>query len=335
MNPSSSLRVLAAACLTAALSSACSEPESKQPTGTAPEPAAHPGTLVLNASIHTLAPADTGAVHGAMVFSEYGRLEAVGAVETLVEAYPGATVVDLGGRTVVPGLIDSHAHLAGLAQSFTRANLVGARSKDEALDRLREFAAGLPEDAWLLGRGWDQNDWPEPVFPNRQDLDAVFPDRPVWLRRIDGHAGWANTHALELAGITAGTPNQPGGAIDHEPETGLPTGILKETAMDLVADLFDDPSLDEAASAIKKAIANAYKQGLTGVHTMEGAAAFRAFQQLEVDGELGMRILIQIPEGNLDAAIQMGLRSGFGNERLRIGGLKAFADGARKGGLEF
>jgi predicted amidohydrolase YtcJ len=113
--------------------------------------------------------------------------------------FSGARLIDLDGKTVLPGLIDSHGHLYGLAVSYTRANLVGAASKQEALDRLREFEAELPEGEWLLGRGWDQNDWPEQQFPDRTDLDTFFPDRPVWLRRIDGHAAWANSVAIAQA----------------------------------------------------------------------------------------------------------------------------------------
>jgi predicted amidohydrolase YtcJ len=196
------------------------------------------------------------------------------------------------------------------------------------LERVAARAERTPEGQWLTGRGWDQSLWPGGEFPTRQDLDRAAPEHPVWLRRKCGHAGWANTRALELAGITGDTANPPGGAIDHDPATGQPTGILKETAMDLMAQLFAEPSEDEAVAAIKTAMANAHKQGLVGVHTMEGPAAFRGFQRLRADGELQMRVLMQIPEDNLDAAIQAGLQSGLGDDRLRIGGVKAFADGA-------
>jgi hypothetical protein len=212
--------------------------------------------------------------------------------------------------------------------SLREIDLAGVPSLEEALARVAARAETTAAGQWLTGRGWDHTLWKGGDFPRRQDLDRVAPEHPVWLRRKCGHAGWANTRALAAAGITAKTPDPPGGAIEHEPDTGMPTGILKETAMDLVADLFEDPSLEEATSAIQVAIANAHKLGLTGVHTMEGAAAFRAFQALEASGALRLRILMQIPEDNLDAAIQAGLRSGFGTERLRIGGVKAFADGA-------
>ena len=155
-----------------------------------------PVQMVFNARIHTLGPGRDSVVPSAMVFAESGSILAIGEAASLQKEYPDAEKIDLGGKTVLPGLIDSHGHLHGLAVSFTRANLTGAGSKAETLQRLRDFAQDLPEGEWLLGRGWDQNDWPEAVFPSKQDLDAQFPDRPVWLRRIDGHAAWANSMAL-------------------------------------------------------------------------------------------------------------------------------------------
>jgi hypothetical protein len=282
--------------------------------------------VLFNGDIHTM----DAAVPRAQAMAISGnRVLATGSSDEMrgLLASDGQAV-DLRGRTVVPGFTDSHLHFMSYGLSLMQIDLAEVPSLEEALDRVAARAESTPAGQWLTGRGWDHTLWEGGDFPTRQDLDRIAPEHPVWLRRKCGHAGWANTRALELAGITSETPDPPGGAIDHEPETGQPTGILKETAMDLVADLFDEPSLDEAASAIKVATANAHKHGLVGVHTMEGAVAFRAFQQLEMDGELGMRILIQIPEENLDAAIQAGLRSGFGNECLRIGGLKAFADGA-------
>ena len=122
----------------------------------------------------------------------YTKLYDVGDSVVLQAAFPDAPAVDLAGRRVLPGLIDSHGHLYGLAESLTRADLVGSSSKEEVLARLRAFAAGLPAGEWVLGRGWDQNDWPVKEFPVSADLDAAFPDRPVWLERIDGHAGWGS-----------------------------------------------------------------------------------------------------------------------------------------------
>jgi len=316
--------------MAAALSSACSEPESAQPTEIAPEPAAYPGTLVLNARIHTLAPTDAGRVHGAMVFNEEGRVEAVGAAEALAEAYPGAAVVDLGGRTVLPGLIDSHAHLAGLAQSFTRANLVGARSKAEALDRLREFAAGLPDGAWLLGRGWDQNDWPEPVFPSRQDLDAAFPDRPVWLRRVDGHAGWANSRALaEVDRDLAGDWQEEGGYI-HRDETGEPTGIFIDKAMDWVERAVPPDAPELMSRALDMATAAMVRQGLTGVHEAGTSLELMELYRAKIAaGELPVRIYAMAD--GLNEALEWLCENGPYEDAsglLTMRSVKLYADGA-------
>jgi predicted amidohydrolase YtcJ len=282
--------------------------------------------VLFNGDIHTM---DAAAPRAQAIAISGNKVLATGSDgEMGALLAPEGKVVDLKGRTVTPGFTDSHLHFLSYGLSLLQIVLLEVPSLEEVLARVAARAEFTPAGQWLTGHGWDHTLWEGGEFPTRHDLDRIAPEHPVWLRRKCGHAGWANTRALRLAGITAETPDPPAGAIDHEPDTGEPTGILKETAMDLVADLFDDPSLEEATGAIKVAIANSHKLGLTGVHTMEGAAAFRAFQQLEADGELSIRVLMQIPEDNLDAAIRVGLRSGFGNERLRIGGLKAFADGA-------
>ena len=160
-----------------------------------PTPAAM-GALV-NARIHTLD--DSRPAADAIAWDATGRIIAVGRRDEVLAQAPGATVHDANGATVVPGLVDAHAHLMGLGLALMRADLVGTRSKAEVVARLQAFAATLPPEAWLLGRGWDQNDWPEQTFPTAADLDAAFPDRPVWLERIDGHAGWANSAAMRRA----------------------------------------------------------------------------------------------------------------------------------------
>ena len=282
--------------------------------------------VLLNGDVHTM---DDAAPQARAIAIAGNRVLAVGddgAIQALLA--PEGKAIDLGGRTVVPGFVDSHLHFMAYGLSLMEIDLMAVPTLEEALDRVAARAETTPEGQWLTGRGWDHSLWPGGEFPTRQDLDRAAPGHPVWLPRKCGHAGWANSRALELAGITAETPDPPGGAIDHDPATGEPTGILKETAMDLMACLFADPSVEDAASAIKVAMTNAHRHGLVGVHTMEGAAAFRGFQKLRAGGELQMRVLMQIPEDNLDAAIKAGLQSGFGDERLRIGGVKAFADGA-------
>jgi predicted amidohydrolase YtcJ len=282
--------------------------------------------VLYNGNVHTMDSATPRAQAIAIAGNRVMAVGSDGAMQGLL-ASNGKTV-DLRGRTVVPGFTDSHLHFMSYGLSLMEINLTEVPTLEEALARVAARAEATPAGQWLTGRGWDHTLWEGGAFPTRQDLDRIAPEHPVYLRRKCGHAGWANSRALALAGITVETPDPHGGAIDHDPATGQPTGILKETAMDLMARLFKAPSVDEAATAIKAATTDAYKHGLVGVHTMEGAPAFRGFQQLQATGELNLRVLMQIPEGNLDAAIEAGLRSGFGNDRLRIGGVKLFADGA-------
>ncbi|RPI51640.1 MAG: amidohydrolase, partial [Chloroflexi bacterium] len=257
-----------------------------------------------------------------------GRIVAVGDdAEMKALLGPEGQAVDLGGRTAVPAFADSHIHVMSWSLRLRQIDLAGVPALDKALARVAARAEATPTGQWLTGRGWDHSLWSGGGFPTRHDLDGVAPDHPVWLRRKCGHAGWANSRALALAGITAGTPDPAGGAIERAAD-GEPTGILKETAMSLVSDLIQEPTMAEATEAIQAATAAAHRHGLVSVHTMEGPDALRAFQQLHAGGELDIRVLIQIPEENLEAAVCLGLRSGLGDDRLRIGGVKIFADGA-------
>ncbi len=282
--------------------------------------------ILYNGDIHTMNPA---APRGQAIAIAGDRVLAVGGNDEIraLAAPPGKTI-DLRGRTVTPGFTDAHLHFLSYGIGLQEIELAGVNSLMEALALVAARAGQTPPGQWLTGRGWDHTLWGSGDFPTRQDLDRAAPQHPVFLRRKCGHAGWANTRALELAGITAATPDPFGGAIDHDPITGQPTGILKDVAMELMFRLFQEPSLDEATAAIQAATPHAHKAGLVAVHTMEGAGAFRAFQALQASGELKLRITMQIPEENLDAAIRAGLRSGFGNEWLRIGGVKIFSDGA-------
>ena len=228
----------------------------------------------------------------------------------------------------MPGLIDAHLHFLSYGLSLREIDLIGVPSLAAAQARIADRAAQTPAGQWLTGRGWDQVFWPDQRFPTRYDLDAITPEHPAFLRRKCGHAGWANSQALALAGITRDTPDPDGGAIERDPATGEPTGILLELAMDLVAQLQALPTDAEATDAVRTAMHRAHRLGITGVHNMEGAVALRAFQELRRQGELKLRVLQQVPELELDAAIQLGIRSGFGDEWIRIGAVKIFSDGS-------
>ncbi|MGA9348558.1 MAG: amidohydrolase [Anaerolineae bacterium] len=241
---------------------------------------------------------------------------------------PGGEAIDLKGRTVLPGLTDCHIHFVGYALRLTRVDLSGVESKAETIRRVAERAQTANPGEWLLGGGWDRNLWKDPSFPTKEDLDSVAPHNPVALDSKDGHSLWVNSLALTRAGITAATHSPAGGEIERQPGTGEPTGILKENAEDLVERVIEKPSLEAIQAALKVAMATAHRAGLTGIHDCEGELAFVAFQELSKKGKLGLRVLMHVPVKNLDAAIGLGLRTVFGSEKLRVGSVKIFADGA-------
>ena len=256
------------------------------------------------------------------------RIVAVGTdEEALAAAGPGAETLDLAGRAVVPGFFDSHFHFLGYSFDRQRARLDRARSVAEVQALVKTAAEKVGPDAWVLGRGWDRNLWPGAAFPSRHDLDAVAGGRPVCLLSRDVHAVWANTKALELAGITANTPDAPGGAILREPD-GTPSGVLLESAGERVRALSDRPSPEVAVTAARAAQDALVKAGVTGLCNFEGVEAIRALQSLEAAGDLTLRVACGITRGGLVSAAEAGLSTGFGGDRLKIGLLKLFSDGA-------
>ena len=242
-------------------------------------------------------------------------------------------MVDLEGGTVLPGLIDSHLHFSGYGLRLSQVDLQEVPSLEEALSRVAGQVALSQPGAWIRGGGWNCNLWGDGAFPHHRDLDKVAPDNPVVLSSKDGHSTWVNRRAMELAQITSETPDPPGGHIRRDPDRrgrryGEPTGILQETAAGLVRNVMPQPSLEETIVACRLGMANAHRVGLTGIHNCEGQQALAAFQELRRRGELTMRVLTHIPSANLDAAIAIGLRDGFGDEWIRTHGVKAFSDGA-------
>ncbi len=245
--------------------------------------------LIHNARIYTM---DRGySTADAMLFDSSGRLHNVGGEEDMLKAFPNARHIDLGGKTVIPGLIDAHAHLFGLAISLSQAQLRDTASKEDVIHRLREHAQGLPEGDWLLGRGWDQNDWPVKEFPNRQDLDSAFPDRPVWLRRIDGHAAWANSAALAMVDRDMGGDWQPQGGHIYRNANGQATGVFVDGAMQLVGSIVPEPSTELIKASLGLALRQMLSLGLTGVHEMGiDQRVLEVYQQLIRAGQFPTRV---------------------------------------------
>lgn len=286
--------------------------------------------MIVNARIHTFDGGNTSIIKGAMAFDLTGQIVAIGSNDSMQEDYPGAQRIDLGGKTVLPGLIDSHGHLYGLAVSYTRANLVGAASKQEALDRLREFEADLPEGEWLLGRGWDQNDWPEQQFPDRADLDTLFPDRPVWLRRIDGHAAWANSVAIAQADTELTGEWQIEGGHIHRDVAGEPTGIFVDGAMKYIENVVPETSPELIDSALDIATNTLVSLGLTGVHDPGvGWDIVKLYQRKISEGALPLRVYAMADGMNetTDWLCSEGTLSDPSG-RLNMRSVKLYADGA-------
>jgi hypothetical protein len=287
--------------------------------------------LLHNARIHTFDPAHPSA---SAVLIDNGRILAVGGDE-LLETVAAAQRQNLEGRAVLPGLVDSHVHFEHYALGLQKVNCE-TDSLAECLHRVEERARLLPPQAWLLGHGWNQNSWQDvpapaddrvPGFGNLSDLDGLSGGRPIYLTAKSLHAAWANSAALKLAGITADTPDPVNGKIQRD-SRGQPTGILLETAMDLVGGSLPQPGVSEVAAAIREAQEALWRMGLTGLHDFDRRTCFMALQQLHARGELKMRVVKNIPVEDLPHASALGLRTGFGDDTLRVGNIKIFMDGA-------
>ena len=254
------------------------------------------------------------------------RIVAIGSNEDILQLKePGSHILDLKGRTILPGLTDSHIHLEHYAFSLQKINCE-TDSLSECLDRVsRRVEQSIP-GSWILGHGWNQNNWPE-GFGTAQDLDRIAPENPVYLTAKSLHAGWANSAALQIAGITAQTPNPPNGIIAKD-KTGNPTGILFENAMELLESVIPAPTIEETVLALENAQTNLWQFGITGAHDFDDSSCLTALQILNQENRLKLRVVKGIPRTSLESAIRMGVRTGFGSDLLRFGPLKLFADGA-------
>ena len=299
------------------------EPRRGPPPATPPPAADAPADLiVLGGRLITM---DPERYEAEALAARDGRIILVGdRAAALALRGPRTDVLDLAGGTAIPGLTDAHAHLIGLGRDLEIIDLRAAASVPEVIERLRR---GAPPAGWLLGRGWDQNRWPDPAMPDHRPLSDAFPDRPVWLVRVDGHAGWANAAALAAAGITRDTPDPPGGELLRGPG-GEPTGVLVDRAMELIP--APPPSPDDLRRQLLAAQAHVLARGLTGVHEMGvSPAADAVLRDLDARGELRLRVHGYADQTWFEG--QLGERSPDPPDpaaRYRLVGVKIYVDGA-------
>lgn len=258
-----------------------------------------------------------------------GRIVALGGRDFgLAQRGPDTVVIDVGEGLVVPGLVDAHAHLAGLGRSLEQVDLRGAASIDEVVARLRAADKGQP---WLVGRGWDQNLWPGAAMPTHHPLSEAFPDRPVWLRRVDGHAGWANAATMKASGIEAGRADPEGGEILRG-EDGQPTGVLVDAAMGLVSP--PPPTPEDLRRQLAAAQAHVLQRGLVGVHDMGVSPGVDAlYRELLTADDPAQRLHLRVT-GYADASWLPKLveerkpERPTADGRYALVGVKLYADGA-------
>lgn len=255
-----------------------------------------------------------------------GKIIAVGKSKDIEKNYSAGEIMDFTGKAVYPGFYDAHCHFLGYGLTLQEANLVGTSSVDEVIERLKIFAADNPGIEWITGRGWDQNDWPVKEFPDYTVLDEVFPDKPVYLVRIDGHAAWVNTAAMKLAQITSEIKVEGGEIVKNS--DGTAKGILIDKAMQLVAEKIPEADIEKKTKALLEAQQNCFAVGLT---TVSDAGLpyedVKLIDSLHRDGQLLMNMYVMLTptQKTIEQMIDMGP---FVTDKLTVRSIKLFSDGA-------
>ncbi len=287
----------------------------------------HADMLLVNGIVYTM---DAGGAVAEAVVIRDGTVIGVGPAAEMRDRFVADTVIDLGGKPVYPGFVDAHAHLEGLGIALMTVDLSGSVSIEEVQSRVQTDLRNSGGQSWVRGRGWDQNRWAGKKFPSRMDLDAVSVSTPVFLVRIDGHAAWVNSKALELAGISSATPDPPGGRILRD-ENGNPSGVLIDNAIEAVRTVMPGPTREDRIRAVRLAVNECLSVGLTGIHDMGvDLELINIYKELITNGEFPFRIYAAIdgPGPTWDSLRVSGPVLGFGDDHLTIRALKLYADGA-------
>lgn len=296
------------------------------------EPPLAADLVVLNAKVWTGEPKQPEAE---AVAALHGKIIKVGTTDE-VKALVGAKtkVIDAGDKRVVPGFHDSHLHFLGGGQQLARVEMKDCKDETEFGQRLKAFDENTPRDRWMLGGNWDHDRAFAGKLPTAATIDSYVPNRPVFLRRYDGHMALANSLALKKAGITADTKDPPGGVIERMPDGKTPTGILKDNAMGLLDKLIPDPDDAEIAEAVRAAMKACAENGITSATDMDGNSAItrrkylRVLQGLAAKGDLSVRLSVHTPIALNTDVTGVGAEANFGNDFVRVGGVKGYMDGS-------
>src|SRR5262245_4022881 len=285
-----------------------------------------PDVIIFNAVVHTMDPklptSEAVAIYG-------NRIVAVGSSKELKKLAGSSTrLIDAKKRLVLPGFNDAHTHFLSGGFQLSSVDLRDASTPREFAERIRNFAARLPKGRWITGGDWDHERWPDAKLPTKELIDSFTPDTPVFVNRLDGHMGLANSLALRLAGVTRQTLDPPGGVIVRDQKTGEPTGVLKDAAQSFVWKVVSPSTFDEKLAAAKAATDYAARLGVTSVQDMSAGVDVGVYQTLLDRGELKTRIYAVAPLPAWERLAQTGVRAHFGSDMLRVGGLKGFADGS-------
>ena len=256
------------------------------------------------------------------------RIIAVGS-NVDIRAFAGSNteVIDLKKKRVLPGFIDNHTHFISGGFQLANVDLRNAKSEAEFTQRIRGRAEKYP-DRWITGGDWDHDNWPGGNLPTKEMIDRFTATTPVFVSRYDGHMALANSCVLKLAGVTRDTPDPPGGTIVKDKTSGEPTGILKDEAMSYVWKHVPDPGENEMMDAARRALAEARMWGVTSIQDISSTADVEIYKELRASGELTARFFCRLPIATTEQLIAQGIRVGTGDEWVRLGSLKAFADGS-------
>jgi predicted amidohydrolase YtcJ len=291
---------------------------------------AHADTIIDRANGYTLNASGQLQRFTSLAFDDLGRILAVGSERETAAASPKAEHIDAQGKTLLPGLIDAHGHVFELGEIASGVELYSSTSLNGAVRAVADFSRSHPKKAWIIGFGWNQEIWKLGRFPTAAELDAVVNDRPVLLHRVDGHAIWVNTKALEMAGVTRETQDPPGGKIERD-ASGRPTGVLVDGAMELVNKVVPLPTPIEARATLDVALASLTKVGLTSVHDA-GIKVVQddLYRDYADHGKLTTRVYAMIGDttADFDELSKEGPLKSYANDVYALASVKLYSDGA-------